>query len=92
MATASIRNNRILFHVRFEVFTAVAMKNCVFWDVAPCRTAHAGSSLAGFCTLKMEAIRSSETPVHTRLHGTTSHKTPFFNIVSVQEKIKWNEG
>jgi hypothetical protein len=23
-------------HVRFEVFTAVTMKNCVFWDVTPC--------------------------------------------------------
>jgi hypothetical protein len=22
--------------VRFEVFTAVTMKNAVFWDVAPC--------------------------------------------------------
>jgi hypothetical protein len=28
--------------------------------------AHAGSSLADFCTLKMEAIRSSETSVYTR--------------------------
>jgi hypothetical protein len=24
--------------VRFEVFTAVAMKNAVFWDVVPCRS------------------------------------------------------
>jgi hypothetical protein len=23
--------------VRFEVFTAVTMKNAVFWNVAPCR-------------------------------------------------------
>jgi hypothetical protein len=23
--------------IRFEVFTAVTMKNAVFWDVAPCR-------------------------------------------------------
>jgi hypothetical protein len=23
-------------HERFEVFTAVTMKNCVFWDVTPC--------------------------------------------------------
>jgi hypothetical protein len=23
-------------HVRFEVFTAVTMKNGVFWDVTPC--------------------------------------------------------
>jgi hypothetical protein len=28
-------NNNI---VRFEVFTAVTMKNAVFWDVAPCRS------------------------------------------------------
>jgi hypothetical protein len=25
-------------YVRFEVFTAVSMKNAVFWDVAPCRS------------------------------------------------------
>jgi hypothetical protein len=24
--------------VRFEVFTAVTMKNAVFWDAAPCRS------------------------------------------------------
>jgi hypothetical protein len=23
-------------YVRFEAFTAVNMKNCVFWDVTPC--------------------------------------------------------
>jgi hypothetical protein len=23
-------------YVRFEVFTAVTMKNCVFWDITPC--------------------------------------------------------
>jgi hypothetical protein len=26
----------IYYRVRFEVFTAVTMKNCVFWDVMPC--------------------------------------------------------
>jgi hypothetical protein len=36
----------------------------VFWDVAV--SAHAGSSLPNFYTLKKEAIRSSETSVHTR--------------------------
>jgi hypothetical protein len=25
-----------IFIARFEVFTAVTMKNCVFWDVTPC--------------------------------------------------------
>jgi hypothetical protein len=64
-------------NVRSEVFAAVTMKNAVFWDVAQCRScvnrrfggtppAHAGSSLAHFSTLKMEAISSSETSVHTR--------------------------
>jgi hypothetical protein len=60
--------------VRFEVFTAVIMKNAVFWDVAAWRAcvnrrsqggsaAHAGFSLADFSTLKMEAILSSETNI-----------------------------
>jgi hypothetical protein len=26
----------IMFGVRLEVFTAVTMKNGIFWDVAPC--------------------------------------------------------
>jgi hypothetical protein len=56
------------------------MKNAVFWDVAPCRPGvnrrfggssrlpsdHVGSSFVDFSILKMEAIRSSETLVHTR--------------------------
>jgi hypothetical protein len=28
---------KVTTFVRFEVFTAVTMKNAVFWDVAPCR-------------------------------------------------------
>jgi hypothetical protein len=28
----------ITFYVIFEVFTAVTMKNAVFWNVAPCRS------------------------------------------------------
>jgi hypothetical protein len=31
--TYSINGDNV---VRFEVFTAVTMKNAVFWDVAPC--------------------------------------------------------
>jgi hypothetical protein len=42
------------------------LKNAVFRDVALCRSAHAGASLADFSTLKMEAIHSSETSVYTR--------------------------
>jgi hypothetical protein len=62
-----IKNNRLIFKtvylvVRFEVFTAVTMKNSIFWDVA------GGCNLLTlyFSTLKVEAIRSSETSVHTR--------------------------
>jgi hypothetical protein len=29
-------NMTVTTHVRFEVFTAVTMKNGVFWDVTPC--------------------------------------------------------
>jgi hypothetical protein len=28
----------LISYVRFEVFTAVTMKNAVFWDVSPCRS------------------------------------------------------
>jgi hypothetical protein len=68
-------------YVRLEVFTAVTMKNAILWDVAPCRSCvNRGTSVIrwpqsavcshvitlDFSTLKMEAIRSSETSVHTR--------------------------
>jgi hypothetical protein len=61
------------YFVRFEVFKAVTMKNAVFWDVAPCRYCvnrrfggtyrlHLqGIKIQESITLKMEAIRSSET-------------------------------
>jgi hypothetical protein len=71
--TPGVTHRRQCIIVRFEVFTAVTMKNVVFWDVALCRScfnqhleppAHAGSPLADFSTLKMEAIRSSETSVN----------------------------
>jgi hypothetical protein len=63
------------FHVRIEVFTAVTMKNAVFWDVAPCGccknrhqllvTSNIVSSSPLLVTLMMEAIRSSETSILT---------------------------
>jgi hypothetical protein len=39
---------------------------------------------ADFSTLKMEAIRSSETSVYTNLHGTTSQKMAFFIVTTVK--------
>jgi hypothetical protein len=32
----SVTGNKLWEIVRFEVFTAVTMKNGVFWDVTPC--------------------------------------------------------
>jgi hypothetical protein len=66
----------LLKNVRFEVFTVVTMKKDVFWDVAQCRNCvnrrfgvtYQAGSLADFflsSTLKMGAIRSSETSVNT---------------------------
>jgi hypothetical protein len=52
--------------VKFEVFTAVTMKNAVFWDVALHPPSLTGFSLADFSTLKMGVVHSSKTPVHTR--------------------------
>jgi hypothetical protein len=43
-----------MYIVRFEVFTAVTMKNCVFWDVTPI-----------LVTLMKEAPGSFETSVLT---------------------------
>jgi hypothetical protein len=50
--------------VRFEVFTAVTMKNGVFWDVTPrgsCKNRRFGG------TLMKEALGTTETPVLTRV-------------------------
>jgi hypothetical protein len=54
-------NFKHLYVVRFEAFTAVTMKNGVFWDV----TANVSSSLI-LVTLMTEVLSSSETSVLTR--------------------------
>jgi hypothetical protein len=44
---------KLKMDVRFEVFTAVTMKNAVFWDVAPCRSCvnrHFGGMSAASCS------------------------------------------
>jgi hypothetical protein len=47
------------------MYTEINLKNVVF-QLSLQPPAQAGSSLADFSTLKMEAIRSSETLIHTR--------------------------
>jgi hypothetical protein len=58
-------------YVRFEVLTAVTMKNGVFWDVTlcgPCKnfTTSVVPSSPILVTLMKEALSSSETSVLTR--------------------------
>jgi hypothetical protein len=56
-------------YVRFEreqVAADWATSRLVDWWRSLQPPAHAGSSLADFSTLKIEALRSSETSVHTR--------------------------
>jgi hypothetical protein len=42
-----------------------------------------GTSVSRWLTLEMEVIHSSETSVHTNLHGATSQKTAFFIVTAV---------
>jgi hypothetical protein len=48
-----------LYCVRFEVFTAVTMKNAVFWDVAPCR-ACMNRRFGGTYCLHLQGIKIRE--------------------------------
>jgi hypothetical protein len=50
----------------FDVFTAVTMKNAVFWDVALCGFIMNRRFGETSRTLKMEATRSSETSVYNK--------------------------
>jgi hypothetical protein len=113
-----VNAEQFIMYVRFEVFTAVTMKNAVFWDVTPCiscvnrrfggkyrlhlqgrkirqqgtivswwlQTAP-GFTLADFSTLKIEAIRSSETSVDAR---STRRLNPEDGILRSHSEIKRN--
>jgi hypothetical protein len=48
-------------YLGFEVFTAVVMKSVIFWDMTLLATCLLAGLLNYSSTLKMEAIRSSET-------------------------------
>jgi hypothetical protein len=73
----SLLKGRTEVYVRFEVFTAVTMKNGVFWDVVPCGscknrsvrrlivTASVVLSSPILVTLMKETLSSSETSVLT---------------------------
>jgi hypothetical protein len=78
-------------NVRFEVFTAMTMKNVVFWDVAACRY-FVNRRFGGKYRLHLQGRRNPRT-INQReqvavdcslrrltkyLHGATSQKTAFF--------------
>jgi hypothetical protein len=76
-------------YVGFEVFTAVTMKNAVFWDVAPCRSCvkrrlqwptHALSSLADFIPWRWRWYVPPKRRFTQDLYGATSQKTAFFSV------------
>jgi hypothetical protein len=73
-------------YVRFEVFTALTMKNAVFWDVAPyssCVNRCFGGTyhlhLQGGCRRYVPPKRQFT----QALHGATSQKNLFFILVIV---------
>jgi hypothetical protein len=60
------------------------------YSYIPQPPAHAGSSLADFSTLKMEAIRSFEKSVHTRSTQRHTQKTTFFIVTAVKtSNLTW---
>jgi hypothetical protein len=62
-------------YVGFEVFTAVTMKNAVFWGVAPCRCGRLNRRFGGSYRL--------------HLHGATPQKTAFINEKVVISSIQY---
>jgi hypothetical protein len=52
-----------LTHVRLEAFTAVTMKNCVFWDVTPCDSCkNRGFEELGATSIRVTRIGELGTP------------------------------
>jgi hypothetical protein len=83
--------------VRFEVFTAVTMKNADFWDVALCISC-VNRRFGGIYHLQLQSrkIRERGTSVSRWLqsagftqvlHGATSQKTAFFSIIIDLNKL-----
>jgi hypothetical protein len=72
-------DKRNLFDVRFEVFTAVTMKNEVFWSVTP-RGSHVVPSSPILVTLMKEALSFSETSVTRGTRRNTPKKPILRNL------------
>jgi hypothetical protein len=72
----------IHFIVRFEAFTAVTMKNVVFWDVGLCRSCvnrrFGGKHRLHFLPQKWRRYFPSKRRLTQDVHSSTSQKTTFF--------------
>jgi hypothetical protein len=69
-----------LFHVRFEVFTVVTMKNAIFLDATPCGSRKNGRFERVWC-LHHQGDKNRWTPksrFSQEPHGVTSQKTALF--------------
>jgi hypothetical protein len=69
-------------YIRFEVFTAVTMKNAVFWDVTLCRY-FVNRRFGGTYRLHLQGIRNPRAmnqheQVAVYSYGGTPQKTAFF--------------
>jgi hypothetical protein len=73
-------NKTHILHVRFEVFTAVTMKNAVFWDVAPCRSCRLNRRFGGTYRLHLQGRKICErrTSVSRWLQTSYQSKTPSY--------------
>jgi hypothetical protein len=59
-------------YVRFEVFTAVTIKNAVFWDVAPCRSCALNRRFGGTSVQSTRSTRCNipeDGILHTRTYS-----------------------
>jgi hypothetical protein len=50
----------MIFHVGFEVLTAVTMKNNFFWDVSPCDPVEAHGRSGGTYCLRLQGLRVNQ--------------------------------
>jgi hypothetical protein len=82
--------------VRFEVFTAVTMKNAVFWDVTPCGSCK-NRRFGGTHHLHLQGGKSTEKQlISSDMLGITglcaenrSPSTPKVNIFETQEILRY---
>jgi hypothetical protein len=77
-------------YVRSEVFTAVTMKNAVFWDVALCRSS-VNRRFGGRYRLRLQGTFLRNVGLHknyTAPHPKRWHSSPYKTFIKSKEKEK----